>query len=229
MKKTIKDIVLENKDRCMACGTPQELYQLAIELGFNSRAAFPRYKAALKDICDIDYDQVKQIRNEQRAESLAQSVTHETTLFVDAKARCQRFAICRESGDVVWFGIFFDDDQSFSYGDRNEQSACECAAARKAIWFASKIKEAVQAQALRLNLKVDAQWLCTLTGKAAILASDARRFNIELHLEWIPGTTNPADRWTTASGFRKWNDGPLGELATPVESKVEAPAETATA
>lgn len=40
-------------------------------------------------------------------------------------------------------------------------------------------------------------------GKATILASDARRFNIELNMNWVQDTSNPADKFTTASGFKK--------------------------
>ena len=225
MKKTIAQIVAENKERALVCGTPKELYQLAIDLGFDSRAAFPRYKAALLSVCGIDYAAVKAARQEQRAEALAATVTESLTLFVDAKARCQRFAICDSTGSVVWYGRFFEDDMSFSYGDRDEQSACECAVARKAIWFASQVRNAVCApgKTIRLTLKVDAQWLVTLSGKASVLVSDAQKFNIELHVEWIAGTSNPADRWTTASSFKKWNDNDLSRL---VDSAIEAKKET---
>lgn len=81
---------------------------------------------------------------------------------------------------------------------------------------ASKVAEALGAKAIHLNLKVDAQWLCTLSGKAKIIAEDARRLNVELDIEWIPGTTNPADQWTTANGFKKWSDNNLAALATPI-------------
>lgn len=172
--------------------------------------------AAIIEVGGLDYYALRGENRAATADKLREAVSHEVTLFVDAKARCQRFGICDQAGEVLWYGIFFEDDQSFNYGDRNEQSACECAAARKAIWLASKIKEAAGAVAIRLNLKVDAQWLVSGGGKSAILQSDARRFNIELNLEWIAGTSNPADEFTTASGFKKWSDNDLKSRALPV-------------
>lgn len=222
MKQTTKQIIEAHKDRLTACQAPAEIKAIFNEIGVATKQRWNKAVAALIELGGPDY---YALRGETRAasmEALRESVTHECTLFVDAKARCQRFAVCDESGKALWFGIFFEDDQSFSYGDRNEQSACECAAARKAIWLASKIKEAVGATALRLNLKVDAQWLCTGAGKAAILQSDARRFNIELNLEWIRGTSNPADEWTTASGYRKWSDNDLASLAVSLSELVTA-------
>mgnify|MGYP000293584180 CR=1 FL=1 len=140
---------------------------------------------------------------------------------MDAKARCQRFGILDGNKNPVWYGIFFEDDCSFSYGDRNEQSATECATARKAIWLASKIAEAVGGK-VHLTLYYDAQWLGTLSGKASILASDARRFGIELEMVWIPGAENPADAYTVCGGFKKYSDTDLATLAIRRENLVTA-------
>lgn len=227
MKKlTVKETVEKNREAALAAKTPAEIKAFIESIGCATQQRWGKAVAAIIEIGGVDYYAARGEQRAATAEQLRSAVTHETTLFVDAKARCQRFGICDADGDVVWHGIFFEDDQSFSYGDRNEQSACECAAARKAIWLASKIKEAVGAPALRLNLKVDAQWLCTGGGKATILQSDARRFNIDLNLEWIPGTENPADEWTTAGGFKKWNEEPLAELALPIQSEaVSQPAD----
>lgn len=220
--KTTKQLVEDNKDAALAAKTPAEIKAFITSIGCATQQRWGKAVAAIIELGGVDYYAA---RGEQRAattEQLRAAVTHETTMFVDAKARCQRFGICDADGDVIWHGIFFEDDPSFSYGDRNEQSACECAAARKAIWLASKIKESCGAPALRLTLKVDAQWLCTGGGKSTILQSDARRFNIELNLEWISGTSNPADEWTTAGGFKKWNEEPLAELATKIEATENA-------
>ena len=205
----------------LACKTPAELKAFIESIGCGTKQRWNRAVAAIIEIGGPDYYALRGETRAATANQLRRTVTHAVELFVDAKARCERFAICDAAGEVAWFGRFFEDDQSFSYGDRNEQSACECAAARKAIWFASKIKEAIGATALRLNLKVDAQWLCTGGGKAAILQSDARRFNIELNVEWISGTSNPADKWTVATGFKKWSDNRLERFAMPVDPVAE--------
>lgn len=67
--------------------------------------------------------------------------------------------------------------------------------------------------AIKLKLNVDANWLCTLSGKAKVLAWDARRFNIELEMNWIEGTSNPADKWTVENSFKRWRDNDLAALA----------------
>jgi len=209
---TTKELVEQNREAALNAKTSAEIKAFIQSIGCATKQRWNKAVAAIVEIGGVDYYAARGEIRAATMDQLREQVTHEVTLYMDAKARCQRFAICAESGDVLWHGIFFEDDQSFSYGDRNEQSACECAGARKAIWFASKIKEAINAPAIKLNLKVDAQWLCTGAGKASILQSDARRFNIELNLEWISGTSNPADKWTTASGFKKWNEEPLTSL-----------------
>lgn len=216
--KTTKQLVSEHTERVKSFKSTQEISAFIAEIGCKTQQRWGKAIAAIIEAGGPDYYALRGETRAATAADLSASVTHEVELFVDAKARCQRFAICNNFGQPTWYGIFFEDDQSFSYGDRNEQSACECAAARKAIWLASKIKEASGAKAIRLILNVDAQWLCTLAGKASILASDARRLNVDLVMNWIPGTSNPADRWTTASGFKRWNEAlpvanPVQELA----------------
>lgn len=217
MKQTIKQLVQANRDAALACKTAADVNRFIIKIACKTQQRWGKAVKAIVDLGGVDYYAARDQARAGAAKTLRQSCSHEVELYVDAKARCQRFAICNRAGKSVWYGIFFEDDQSFSYGDRNEQSACECAAARKAIWFASKIKESVGATAIRLILKVDAQWLTTLAGKAAILGSDARRFGIDLDMQWISGVSNPADRWTTAGGYKKWSDNDLAALARPVD------------
>jgi hypothetical protein len=218
---TVRETIQTNRDEYLAAKTSEELKSLFQRDGLATQHRWNKAVAAVIELGGVDYYAVRGEQRAATAEALRQQVTHEVELFVDAKARCQRFAITDANGSVVWYGIFFEDDRSFSYGDRNEQSACECAAARKAIWLASKIKEAVNATAIRLHLNVDAQWLTTLAGKATILASDARRFNIELDMKWVEGTSNPADSWTTAGGFKRWNDEPIEHLAVAITNQGE--------
>lgn len=217
---TVKQTVEANRDEFLAAKTSAELKALFSKHGLATQHRWSKAVAAVIEIGGLDYYVARDGAHKATADELSASVTHEVELYVDAKARCQRFGITDSAGAVLWHGIFFDDDRSFSYGDRNEQSACECAAARKAIWLASKIAESAGTKAIRLTLNVDANWLVTLAGKASILASDARRFNIELKMQWVEGVRNPADQWTTASGFKKWSDNDLASLASPVNQLV---------
>lgn len=129
------------------------------------------------------------------------------TLYSDAKASAGRFAICSKNGEPIWFGRFFETD-AFN----GEQSSGEKSAALKAIWLASKIKEAADVESLRLKLIVDANWLCTLSGKSAELQTTAARHGIDLAMTWTAGKSNPAEQWTTAKGFKKWDDNDLAAL-----------------
>jgi hypothetical protein len=128
------------------------------------------------------------------------------TLFVDAKASSGRFAICDSDGEPVWYGRLFDEASG-------EQSADELSVALKAIWLAKQIRESLETNLLHLKLVTDATWLCTLMGKAAVLAERADQYGIRLQMSRITGSANPADKFTTGAGFQKWNENHLPSLA----------------
>jgi hypothetical protein len=140
------------------------------------------------------------------------------TMFSDAKARKDRFAICDAVGKPLWFGKFFDNDKDYN----GEQSSGEMAAAKKAVWLTSKIKEAVGADTIRLTLKVDAEWLTYANGvalgdegaggKARALGFAARRLGVDLWVEHIRGVDNPADAYTVGTGFKSWKKNDLKAL-----------------
>ena len=140
-------------------------------------------------------------------------------LFSDAKASKERFAICDKNGNPIWHGRFFENERDFN----GEQSSGELAAAKKAVWLASKVKEAIGEEDLFLELRVDAEWLTWANevgqeddqgqgGKARVLGSQAKKFGIELEVVHIPGQENPADQFTTCTGFKKWSDNNLIDL-----------------
>ena len=139
------------------------------------------------------------------------------TLFSDAKASKDRFAICRHDGLPVWYGRFFDSDRDYN----GEQSSGEMAAAKKAVWLASKVKEHFGLTEVNLTLKVDAQWLRYANwvaaevkggGKARTLGLAAIRLGVRLTVEWIPGKKNPADEYTVCKGYLSWKDIDLESL-----------------
>jgi hypothetical protein len=215
---TVKEIVQANHEAALACKTPEEIRAFIERIGCATQHRWKKAVEAIFAIGGVDYYQAKAERQKSEEDRLTQEVTHEMTLYSDAAAAFQRYAICGAERQPLWYGRFFEDDCSFSFGSSAEQSACECAAARKAIWFASKVKEAVGAKAIRLKLLVDAQWLVSLSGKASILASDAQRFGVVLEMEWIPGVQNPADRYSRCRGFKRWDEQSLASLAHPVAS-----------
>jgi hypothetical protein len=213
MKPTAKQQVAANLESLRTMNHGQ-LWQWSRTHGMDSRSGFTAFKKALL-AHDIDYDTLRDGYRKTKAETLTAACTHEITLYSDAKASHSRFAICNGAGGVVWYGRFFDNDRD---GFNGEQSAGELSAALKALWFARQCANAANQQAVKLTLIVDASWLCTLSGKAAILASTARGMNLDLHMQWIRGTENPADKWTTSTGFKKWNDNNLAALVAPLES-----------
>jgi hypothetical protein len=210
MKITIKDKVINATEELRALTTTGELRTWAIKNQMDNRAAFPKFKTALLEI-GIDYDGIKSKDLQERANELESKITHELTLYVDAKASAQGYGICGVDGEVLWYGKFFKNE------DADEQSDAELAAAKKAVWFALKVREELGHEAIKLNLFVDAQWLTYQDHagqKGYALTNLAERYNIKLNVEWISGKDNPADKWTVTSGYKAWKDNPLKELAT---------------
>ncbi len=106
---------------------------------------------------------------------------------------------------MVW-PVFYDKDYN------GEQSSGELAAAKKAVWLASKVAERLGG-VVELELRVDAEWLCWANnlednrgGKARLLAQAAQLHGVALDVTHILGRDNPADKWTTANGYLPWRD-----------------------
>lgn len=218
-KKTAKQIVSESIELLKPMSVA-ELVKFGKESGFDSRAGFASYKKALLSEVGINFDSLNAERREQKAADLESSCNYCVTLYSDAKASHSRFAVCDCQSEVLWYGRFFEDDRDFN----GEQSSGEMASAKKAVWLASKIAQAVGENSISLNLYVDAEWLTwangtnpKVGGKAKALREQALRLNVALTVIHIPGESNPADRWTTASGFKKWSDNNLAALAEKIQ------------
>lgn len=198
-----------------------ELFRFSRAHGFDSRSGFAAYKKALKTELEIDYNALRAGKRSDQLKQLAEQATASLTLYSDAKASHDRFAICDRDGDPVWFGRFFDSDRDYD----GEQSSGEMAAAKKAVWFASKVAEARGDKAIRLTLRVDAKWLCWANaamrpgwdckkgGKARALADAAKKLGVLLTVEHVDGRSNPADQWTVTTGYKKWSDNDLVAIA----------------
>ena len=211
MKTPSKKLVSANLETLKAMGTPRELHTWAKAQGIDSASGFAAFKKALL-AAGIDYDGMKQDAREARAAE----ATHSLILYSDAKWSADRYAVCDKEGNPVWFGKFFAQMAS--------QAECELDAANKAVWFASKVKEAVGATSLRLTLYVDAQYLIYQDSpkqKGYELTKAADKFGIALDVQWIPGNENPADQYTVCAGFKKWSDNDLGSLAEVIAPAAE--------
>lgn len=212
---TIKQKIEANADQLRTMDQPT-LTAWAKVNGIDSRAGFAAFKKALLTI-GVDYNALRAQRFAAKQEAMTAAASASLTLYTDAKARTDRFAICDRKGEPVWFGKFFDNDRDYD----GEQSSGEMAAAKKAVWLASKVKETIGASAISLTLKVDAEWLCWANevatggkagGKARPLGEMAQRYGIVLTVEHVPGVDNPADRYTVTTGFQKWQDTDLRGL-----------------
>lgn len=202
-KKTIKKRVEESAADLRGMDRAQ-LRQWAILHGLDTSSGFTRFKAALRELKILDWeaDRADQARN------VSPNATHRVTLFSDARHSHDRFAITDRSGKPLWFGRFFETVEN--------QAMAELEAAKKSIWLSGQIREAIGAAVIRLDLKVDAKWLTTRRGKAAVLNSLAGRAAVDLRIQWIPGVSNPADPFTVGAGYKKWSDNDLAALGEEI-------------
>ena len=212
-KTTIKSKVLAAAEELRTAQSHAALAAWAKANGADSPSGFANFKKALAEI-GLDYDAMRAGARAEQAAAPSARATKSVTLYSDAKARTNRFGICDAAGQPLWHGIFFDNEGV------DEQSVAEMAAAKKAVWLASKIAEAAGETSIRLTLIVDAEWLCWANsadpargGKAKALAEAAHKAHVILTVEHIAGIDNPADEWTVAKGFKKWSDNDLKSLA----------------
>jgi hypothetical protein len=149
--KTIAEIVADNKERILCAGTSAELRQIGIELGFDNRSAFPRYKAALLKVCGIDYAAVREARREQN--ELAAQAAIETAVagqplhlvYCDAARRSNAVGakaaviVLDEAGTEVARCTAVNGNCHTANGDY-DQFAAECFGVLKAVETAKEMK-----------------------------------------------------------------------------------------
>lgn len=207
---TIKAKVLQAQEELKTFNTHTELTQWAKSQGMDNRSAFSNFKKALKEI-NIDYNALRDAHRVEKFKEIEESAkkAKQITLYTDAKASADRFAVCNQDGEVVWSGRFF--------GKVAEQSACELESAKKAVWLAKKVAEDNKLDHIKLKLYVDAEWLCYANsvnkdtnsktgGKARALGNYANYLGVYLEVVWVSGERNPADKYTTATGYYDYND-----------------------
>lgn len=210
---TIQDTVDNNIEELRAMSL-FDLYSWAKKNKYDNKSAFPRFKKALNEN-GINYDAMKREKDLKKENELKSKCNHKTTFIIDGAAKHDRYAICDEDGNPVWHGRFFENDYDYN----GEQSTSEFATAKKAIWLASKIKDAINESVIELELRTDAEWLCWANntdgkgGKAKLLKTQATKLNIILDVIHIEGASNPADYYSRTQGFKKWQDNDLVALA----------------
>lgn len=211
-KKTILAQVVEAEKELKAMNTAKELRDWAVANGMDNRSAFPRFKKALLEI-GINYEKISRQAKAEKQAKIDKDAALEITLYSDYKLGTNKFAITDKDGSPLWYGVDFDKPTAQTDG--------ELGAAKKAIWLAQKIADLKGEKGVRLNLYVDAEWLTYQSHskqKGYQLKKLAQRYNVSLNTDWIPGKDNPADEYTTASGYKKWSDNSAADLIGLLES-----------
>ena len=215
-KTTAAAYITQNQDRIRLltdAGDLKAILSTAKAAGFNSAAGFTAFKKGLKTVLKFDYNAVRNDRVASYVSKLGERSCGLITLYSDASVAHNRFSICNQDGDEVWYGNFFNAPE--------HQAEAELEAAKKAIWLAGKVKPTDEAS-ISLKLFVDAEWLCWANlafdtesishgdkrgGKALKLAQAAKAAKVFLEVDHISGDENPADRATRSRGWMKWQDG----------------------
>lgn len=200
-KATYKDKVLADLDILKNMSYP-ELVEHGKKIGANSIAGFSAYKKALENY-GIDFEKMKKERKEKKENELIEKAgRNELTLITDAYFKKNRFAVCDEAGNPLWYGSFFDDEPQ-------DQADAELKAALKAVWLAGKIKELKNISGMTLKIKTDAEYLKYQDHKGQkgyALTVACQKKGIVLEIEHIKSAENPADYYSRCEGFMKWQE-----------------------
>lgn len=208
----IDSIIAEHKHELKAAETHEELKNFAEEQGFMNQSDFGKFKFSLRKIA-VNYDELRTAtfaqRDKERAEELS-DLDDDAPLIqlwvgaVEGDDDSAAFAICNDDDDAIWYGQFFDDDRIRQVGDL---VSAEQSVADKAVWLASKAREAADVTAARLYLYTT----CPQLDEAALAATGAR-FGIAV--EVIVDEDERAIQMAEAPGYKRWQDNDLAELVS---------------
>lgn len=186
--------------------TASELRKWASENTLMTRSQWPKVKRELYKQFDVDYDALRECEQRERTEALAAAAATAPVVSLSA-AGDERgsFAVVGEAdtSDVAWYGSFHKDDRVFRPGD---QHSADEASSGKAVFLASKVREHLGADAIRLHLRVSSERI-----DGVKLAELAAKKQVILDLEVIP-TGNPAEQWCLEPGFGEWRAIRLADL-----------------
>ncbi|MFD6859118.1 hypothetical protein ACFWCF_17475 [Rhodococcus sp. NPDC060090] len=175
-----------------------DLRAWASERGLMTRTQWPKIKRELYKQFDVDYDALREREQSERAESLAAAAATAPVISLSS-AGDERgsFAVVgdADTSDVAWYGSFHKDDRVFRPG---HQDSADEASAGKAVFLASKVREHLDAHAVRLRLRVSSERI-----NGVKLADLAAKKQVILDLDVVP-TGNIAEQWCLEPGFGEW-------------------------
>ncbi|HAT6526223.1 TPA: hypothetical protein JAK05_002224 [Corynebacterium striatum] len=156
----------EYKEQFKAAETTAELREIAAQAGVDTddRSDMGKFIHKLK-ILGIDYKAMsatereeRQARQQEDAAELAENSGQGTRLDVwtgaveSENADKGAFALVDETGEAIWFGSFFDNDQIYTPGDIG---SAEQSAAEKAVYLARKVQEETGVEIIDLHIHTE--------------------------------------------------------------------------
>ena len=204
----IAALVEENAEELGAMTTHSELYAWAKEQELATKSKFPKFKTEIRKQLDLDYDELRaeaKKRYEEELEAKAEALNAESkdgprvVLNAAGDAEVNSFAVCKGE-KVLWYGTFHPDDKHYD----GEQTTADVEAMKKAVWLATKIKEAAKVETLMLELHVCNHEVPKPTG-ACVKAG----LGLEFHLN---DQGVPAVDWCRENGFLGWREVALPPL-----------------
>ena len=198
----IAKLVHAHADELTSMSQAKEYVDFAQANDLWSKKAFPAFKTALKQL-DIDYDEVAAANRRDRIAELAEAAitAPAITLFAAGDDEVSSYAICLADGTVAWYNTFHEDDSSHVEGD---QDSADRSAAGKAIFLAGQAREWVDADAIRLTLRISNH---RLDAEDKALAQEALKARVALTLDVVDDeAANPALEWCREAGSKQWRE-----------------------
>jgi hypothetical protein len=205
---TITAAVTADAERLQAMTTHADLYGWAKERGLVG-IQFGAVKHELRKI-GVDYNSIRDEVTRQRLADITGAIG-ETDLPVIALSAAGAdevgsYAVCDDEGTVVWYGTFHQRDRLYCKGN---QASADTSAASKAIFVASKARQAAGIEYARLNLTlanphVDTDYL--------VREATTRRLVLHLEINDDPADPHAATAWCENPGFQDWKQADLSAL-----------------
>ena len=204
----IAAIVAENAEDLKELTSHGDLFRWAKDNDLATKTKFPKFKSELRKQIGHDYDELRAIAKEsyeqdiqQKAQELNEKAEQGPRLVLNTAgdAEVGTYAVCAGES-VLWYGDFFEDDKDYEEGD---QTSADVSAMKKAVWLATKIKEAAEAETLMLELHV-------VNHEVPVPTSACVKAGLGLDFQIIDGV--PANEWCRENGYKSWRQVSLPEL-----------------
>ncbi|WJJ14695.1 hypothetical protein P9990_27010 (plasmid) [Prescottella equi] len=194
------------KQRSVAEMSASDLREWASQTKVMTRTLWPKVKRELYKQFDVDYEEAREAETAARTAALKAAAESApiAELFAAGDGRGS-FAIVgvENTSDVCWYGTFHPEDKVYKADD---QDSADEAASGKAVFLASKVRESLKADALRLRLHVSSERI-----NGVKLADLAAKKQIILELD-VMARGNPAEDWTQEPGYSYWQSIRLSDL-----------------